>query len=216
MLCRKRYIDEKLTGSAVGIGAVVNIGAGFDTRLCRLQALAHMPAWETDQRANIEDKRKRLRELFGSIPKHVTLLAIDFDREELGVALAASGFPAGVPTFFIWEAVMQYLTEPAVRATFDFLGKAAKGSRLAFTYVRKDFIEGHVLYGQEDMYKRYVEKSVWLFGMDPGEVPKFLLSYGWRLVEDLDYGALAERYVKPTGRQLKSTPVERIVYAEKL
>jgi O-methyltransferase involved in polyketide biosynthesis len=111
---------------------------------------------------------------------------------------------------------MQYLTEPAVRATFDFLGKAAKGSRLAFTYVRKDFIEGHVLYGQEDMYKRYVEKSVWLFGMDPGEVPKFLLSYGWRLVEDLDYGALAERYVKPTGRQLKSTPVERIVYAEKL
>jgi O-methyltransferase involved in polyketide biosynthesis len=38
--------------------------------------------------------------------------------------------------------VTQYLTEPGVRKTLDFLARAAGGSRLAFTYVRKDFLEG--------------------------------------------------------------------------
>lgn len=42
----------------------------------------------------------------------------------------------------MWEAVTQYLTEQGVRATFDRLAKAARGSRLAFTYVRKGFLTG--------------------------------------------------------------------------
>lgn len=37
-----------------------------------------------------------------------------------------------------------------------------------------------------------------------------------RLIEDLDYAALGERYVKPTGRDLPAMKIERIVYAEKL
>jgi methyltransferase (TIGR00027 family) len=51
-LCRKRYIDEKLIESAPGIDAVVNLGAGFDTRAYRLPVLADMPVWEVDQRAS--------------------------------------------------------------------------------------------------------------------------------------------------------------------
>ena len=35
------------------IDAVVNLGAGFDTRVYRLPALASMPVWEVDQRENI-------------------------------------------------------------------------------------------------------------------------------------------------------------------
>lgn len=35
-------------------------------------------------------------------------------------------------------------------------------------------------------------------------------------IEDLDYDDLAERYVKPTGRDLPSMPIERMVYAEKM
>jgi hypothetical protein len=46
-------------------------------------------------------------------------------------------------------------------------------------------------------------------------VGNFLASYGWHPVEDLQYGELAERYVKPIGRNLLSRPVGRIVYAEK-
>jgi methyltransferase (TIGR00027 family) len=216
ILCRKRYIDEKLLESSGQIEAVVNLGAGFDTRLYRLPALSRMQAWEVDQPRNIDSKRRSLRRLFGSIPDRVTLVPIDFDRENLGAALVARGFSFAAPAFFIWEAVTQYLTESAIRATFTFLAKAVSGSRLAFTYIRKDFLGGRVLYGQDALYKRFVTKGVWLFGMDPESMASFLSSYGWQLKEDLSYSELAERYVKPTGRTLSSTPVERVAYAEKL
>ena len=217
VLCRKRYIDEKLIESAGQVDAVVNLGTGFDTRAYRLPSLADVPVWEVDQPENIEPKRVRLRKLFGEVPPHVALVPIDFDSQELGGRLAAHGYSADTRTFFIWEAVTQYLTENGIRATFDFLSRAARGSRLAFTYIRKDFIDGQVMYGQERLYRNYVvREKIWLFGMDPEGVPELLGAYGWRVVEHLGYEELAERYMPPTGRELATTPIERMVYAEKL
>jgi len=217
MMCRKRYIDEKLIESVGHVDAVVNLGAGFDTRVYRLPALAAVPVWEVDQRENVEPKRARLRKLLGAIPPHVALVPIDFDREELGAVLAAHGYSAKERTFFVWEAVTQYLTEAGIGATFDFLTTAAPGCRLAFTYVRKDFLDGQVMYGGKAIYRRYVVRDkLWLFGMAPEDVENFLGAYGWSVVEHLGYEELAERYVEPTGRELASSPIERIVYAEKL
>jgi methyltransferase (TIGR00027 family) len=217
MMCRKRFIDEKLIEAASQIETVVDLGAGFDTRAYRLPALANMPVWEVDQPENIQPKQARLRKLFGEVPSHVRLVSIDFDHEVLSTVLASHGYPAGQRTFFIWEAVTQYLTETGIRRTLDFLAKAPHGSRLAFTYIRKDFIDGKNKYGQEAAYQQYISKDkFWLFGMDPKEVSSFLENYGWRVVEHLGYEELAERYVKPTGRELASMLIERIVYAEKL
>lgn len=216
MLCRKRYIDEKLIESVNQVNAVVNLGAGFDTRAYRLPALSNMPVWEVDQPENIKSKQTRLCKLFGTVPSHVRLVPIDFDREELGSVLASHGYSEDRRTFFIWEAVTQYLTETGIRATFDFLAKAEHGSLLAFTYIRKDFLDGRVMYGWENIYKKYVKDKIWLFGMDPEELPAFLGGYGWKIVEHVGYEELAERYIKPTGRELSSTPVERIVFAKKV
>jgi methyltransferase (TIGR00027 family) len=217
MMYRKRYIDDKLSESASQSTAVVNLGAGFDTRAYRLPALADMPVWEVDQPENIEPKRLRLRKLFGAVPANVRLVPIDFDREELGTVLASHGYSTDKRTFFVMEAVTQYLSEKGVKATFDFLARAAPGCRLAFTYVRKDFIEGKALYGQKPAYDKWVVKEqTWLYGMDPDAVPGFLGAYGWKVIDHLGYDELAERYVKPTNRKLVSTPIERMVYAEKL
>ena len=216
MLSRKRYIDDKLIESVPRIGAIINLGAGFDTRLYRLPALAGTPAWEVDQREIIDAKRARLQHLFGALPPQITLVPMDFDREDLRTTITASGYSMRLPTFFIWEGVTQYLTEPAVRATFSFLANAASGSRLVFTYVRKDFLDGQNLYGHVYLYNRYIRKEkLWLCGIAPEDINNLLASYGWNLIEDLDYAELADRYVKPTGRSLKSTPIERVVYAEK-
>jgi methyltransferase (TIGR00027 family) len=217
VLCRKRYIDEKVT-EAVGTGeidALVNLGAGFDTRAFRLPALAQTPVWEVDQAENVAAKREGLRRVFGEAPARVTLVPVDFDREALGDALAAHGWDAGARTFFVLEAVTQYLSAAGLRATFDFLAGAAPGSRLAFTYVRKDFIEGRALYGHERLYKQYVEPGIWLTGLDPAEVPAFLAGYGWRVLEQPANADLLARYVTPTGRKLASTLLEQVVVAGK-
>jgi O-methyltransferase involved in polyketide biosynthesis len=99
----------------------------------------------------------------------------------------------------------------------DFLARAAGGSRLAFTYVRKDFLEGKDHYDQENLYQRYVLKErIWRFGLDPQNVAIFVNSYGWRIIEHPDPLELAERYIKPTSRALACMPVKRLVLAEKI
>lgn len=216
-MCRKRYIDEKLIDSINQINAVVNLGAGFDTRAYRLPALSNIPVWEVDQPENIQSKQNRLYKLFGAVPSNVRLVPIDFDRQDVGAVLKSYGYSADRRTFFIWEAVTQYLTETGIRKTFDFLAKAERGSRIVFTYIRKDFLDGQVMYSWEKIYMKYVAKdNIWFFGMNPEAWSKFLEEYGWKVVEHVGYDELAGRYVRSTGRELASTPVERIVYAEKV
>jgi O-methyltransferase involved in polyketide biosynthesis len=65
------------------------------------------------------------------------------------------------------------------------------------------------------VYKRFVATKVWRFGMTPEMCPEFLRGYDWRVIEDVGYDELAKRYLAPTGRRLTSTPIERIVFAEK-
>jgi methyltransferase (TIGR00027 family) len=217
-LCRKRFIDDKLA-EAMGdkTQVMVNLGAGFDTRAYRLPALSGVPVWEVDQPENIKAKRLRLRKVLETIPAPVTLVEVDFDHEILCDVLTQHGYVVDMKTFFVWEAVTQYLPESSIRDTFDFLAEARPGSRLAFTYVCKDFIDGESTHGHEFLYEKMVLKDKsWLFGMDPSEVAGFLSGYGWHVLEHLGYEELAERYVKASRSDLLTTSLERIVYAEKL
>jgi methyltransferase (TIGR00027 family) len=216
--CRKRFIEAKAAEAvSAGVEAVVNLGAGFDTLVYRPPALADVPAWEVDQPVNIDTKRSRLEKTLGGVPAHVTLVSMDFDSEDLAGVLASHGYALDKRTLFILEAVTQYLTEAGIQATFDFLAKAPAGSRLTFTYVCKDFIDGTDFHGLESFHERMVNKDKsWLFCIEPEGVDEFLSGYGWRVLEHLGYDELAEAYVKPTGRKLGATTVERLVYVEKL
>jgi methyltransferase (TIGR00027 family) len=217
ILCRKRYIDEALRDVSARMEALVDLGAGFDTRACRSWPGAVLPAWELDQTGNIEAKRRRIVARNGHVPEHVKLVAIDFERESIADALAAPGYTASLRTFFIWEGVTQYLDEASVRATLDFLATAAPGSRLALTYVRKDFLEGRELYGAPAIYQRFVEQQpIWRFGVEPEALSAFLAAYGWRVLEHPEPAALAQRYIAPTGRALTCMPLERCVLAERV
>ncbi len=219
-MCRKRYIDDKVVLAVTddnSVDAIVHLGAGYDTRVYRLPALANVSAQEVDQPANIESKQANLQKALGKIPTHVTLVPINFIEQELGAVLKEHGYTSKSKAFFIWEAVSQYLTETSVCQTFNFLSQIPTGSCLAFMYVRKDFIEGKKLYGLEKFYDKIIVKdNVWHFGFEPNELDSFLSEYGWRMVEHLGYDELAERYMKPTGRELPSMTIERMVYAEKM
>src|SRR5512145_591525 len=138
VLCRKRYIDDKLAAALqTGMDARVVLGAGLDTHVCRL----HPPltVFEVDLPENSAYKKARLQQFYGRVPGHIHLAPLDFDSGDLSGALASQGYHSESKSFFIWEAVTQYLSEAGVRKTFDFLANAGAGSQLVFTYVRKDF-----------------------------------------------------------------------------
>lgn len=215
--CRKRFIDEKVSEAvAAGIRSVVVLGAGLDTLTCRLTARVDVHAYEVDLPSNIDYRRAGMRALYGRVPGHVTLVPVDFEIDDLGAALASNGFRMEETTMFVWEAVTQYLTEEGVRKTFAFLSKAGAGSRLVFTYVRKDFLDGTNLYGAAEIYKRFVVGRMWHFGMAPERVGEFLSDYGWTEREQAGRSEFASRYVEPTGRALPVFEIERCVYAEKV
>ncbi|WP_336161391.1 SAM-dependent methyltransferase [Amycolatopsis sp. VC5-11] len=216
MLCRKRYVDDALRAALDegGIEAVVILGAGFDTRACRLPALAEIPVYEVDLPANIDRKRAALTKALGRVPANLTQVPVDFNTENLADALARHGYLPG-RTFFVWEAVTQYLTEDGVRRTFDFLATAAAGSRLVFTFVRKDFLDGTRLYGAEAAYTEFVRKRpLWRFGLTPDRVEAFLAEYGWHEREQAGPEEFTARYLRPAGRDLPVSEIERSVLAE--
>ncbi len=216
IICRKRYIDQKLNDSISQMDAVINLGAGFDTGAFRQTSISDKQIFEIDQPEIIQKKKLQLSKIFNSIPPYLKLVSMDFDREDISSKLKSHGYSSNMKTFYIMEGVTQYLTEDGIKAVFNFLSEASSGSRLVFTYVRKDFIDGRAMYNWENGYIKFVLKEkFWLFGMDPEGWPDFLRQYGWQIIEDVSYADLHERYIKPTGRELDSTLVERIVHAKK-
>ncbi|QUH06294.1 SAM-dependent methyltransferase [Saccharopolyspora erythraea] len=218
MLCRKRYINDQIRDAVrAGVETVVVLGAGLDDCAYRLRWLSDTVVFEVDLPKNISRKRALLKRLYGKVPDHVRLVPIDFETGDLNQVLAEHGHRNDDTTAFVWEAVTQYLTETAVRRTLDALATAAGGSRLVFTYVRRDFLDGAELYGGEALYREYVvERRLWRFGMDPGEVAGFLSEYGWRLTDDAGPREFADRYLQPTCRELTASEVERSACAEKV
>lgn len=216
-VCRKRYIDDQLAASAGTWESVVDLGAGMDTRGCRLSRTSPAPVFEVDQPVNIAAKRRAIQKAVGVVPPSVHLVPVNFQHGDLADALRRAGHDVTARTFFIWEGVTQYIPEPAVRSTLGYLSTAAPGSRLAFTYVQRNFIDGSNLYGNTMLYKRFrVCSQVWMYGLSPGAVAPLLAEYGWRVVEDVSGPEFHERYLSPAGRRLSTTELERTVLAEKI
>jgi O-methyltransferase involved in polyketide biosynthesis len=113
--------------------------------------------------------------------------------------------------------VTQYLTADAVRATFEYLRNAAPSSRLVFTYVRRDFIDGTNLYGARSAHRRFREKQqLWKFGLNTDEISEFVEKFEWRLTEQAGPEYFLRHYVEPTGRDLGASQLEWTAYAEKI
>ncbi|MDG5484044.1 SAM-dependent methyltransferase [Mycolicibacterium gadium] len=216
LACRKRFIDETLDDALPDIDAVVILGAGMDTMPYRLARRSDVPVYEVDLPVNIERKKAAVRRVLGETPPSIRLVPMDFERDDLAAELTRAGHRDGDRTFFVWEGVTQYLTADAVHATFEYLRSTAPSSRLVFTYVRRDFIEGTNLYGARSAYRRFREKQqLWKFGLNTDEIAAFVARYGWRLIEQAGPDYFLRNYVEPSGRKLTASPLEWTAYAEK-
>ena len=117
---------------------VVVVGAGYDTRAWRLEAMRGLPVHELDLPATQAGKSRRLGAT-APIAANVTLHAVDLGRAGLTAALATddvrdAGFDPARPTLWVWEAVAMYLRDQAVERTLADLGDASSpGSVLVMT-----------------------------------------------------------------------------------
>ena len=130
-VARTQWIDDVLSESLrKGIEQLVILGAGYDSRPYRMAGLDSARVFEVDHPATSASKQKRLA---GIVSSNVTYVRLDFDKDDLGAALANAGFNLDRQTFLLWEGVTNYLTEDAVDMTLRYISGAKPGSLLLFT-----------------------------------------------------------------------------------
>ncbi len=214
-ICRTRYIDDLLqTALSRGIGQVVILGAGLDTRPYRLPGMDVVKVFEVDLPVVQEDKKKKIKKKLGGLPENIIYIPIDFDTQNLETVFAGVTFDCSRPAVFIWEGVTQYIQPEAVRQTLAFVGRCAPGSILIFTYVLKSLLERRSdIPGADHLLDTVAKTAPWIFGLEPSNLPAYLKPFQLALVADVGQTDYQEKYLQPVGRNLVVFAGERIVQA---
>jgi len=221
--CRDRYVDDILNEclKKKEVETVVNLGAGMDCRAYYIPGIEKMPYFEVDHPTVINKKIKKMKKILGKLPDHVVYVPIDFQKQSLDVELKNAGYDLTSKTLFIWEAVTQYISEEANDSTFKYMGQAAPGSKIIFSYILKSFIDGKYVHdGIKKLAKQFLKKNnpLFIFGFDPADMKDYLSKYSLTLIEDIDSVEMQERYSKLVDldllKTIKEFDIERFVLAE--
>jgi len=222
-LCRDRYVDDILTEclKKKEVETVVNLGAGMDCRGYYIPGIERMRYFEVDHPDVIKKKVKQIKKIVGEFPDNVVYVPIDFQKQNLDVELKKAGYNINSRTLFIWEAVSQYISKEANESTFNYIGQAAPGSKLVFSYILKSFIDGKYIHdGIKRLSKQFLKKNnpLFIFGFDPADMKDYLAKYSLALIEDIDSVEMQERYSKLSDLNLLKTvkefDIERFALAE--
>lgn len=86
---------------------------------------------------------------------------------------------------------------------------------MVFTYILKSVIDGASNIAGADNLTNLLAmgNAAWSFGLEPRDVSDFLKQYGLELIEDIGVDYYQENYLKPIGRKLDISPIERLVHA---
>lgn len=132
-------IDEGLRALPPGHQLVI-LGAGLDARAYRMRELSDSVAFEVDHPASQAFKRRQTAAL-RPCTRELHHVAVDFERERLGDRLAQAGHALDVPTAWVFEGVISYLSAREVEAAIDAIAeRSAPGSRLLATYNERSLV----------------------------------------------------------------------------
>ncbi|TCO55070.1 SAM-dependent methyltransferase [Actinocrispum wychmicini] len=194
IVIRTRFYDDYLlAATAAGCRQVVLVAAGLDTRAFRLSWPAGLRLYELDLPALLAYKEKVLT-AEGATPSVArTVVPVDL-REDWPGALRAAGFDPTVPTAWLVEGLLVYLTaEDAAKLLTSVTDLSAPGSQVACEHRDADgqHSPGRMAKATPDLAP--------LTAMWKGGIPTFdwLAGHGWK-VESHNGNTLAAGYGRDT------------------
>jgi methyltransferase (TIGR00027 family) len=214
---RTRLIDEVTSDAlARGVGQVVLLGAGYDSRAYRLPGIDAARVFEVDHPATQATKRRvvgtRVR---AERRAHVRFVGVDLLTDDLRTALSGAGFARDDRAVVVWEGVTNYLTAEAVDTTLRTLAELlASGSSVVFTYVDRAALDGTGAFQGvwQDAVRQQGEP--WTFGFEPATLKDHLAERGLTLTLDQSTRDAADRYLTPRGRHEPAAAFYRVAVAE--
>jgi methyltransferase (TIGR00027 family) len=196
------FDDEVRAAIADGAAQVVILGAGLDTRAARL-ARSGVRFFEVDHPDTQRDKHDRLARLDGYPIDAATYVACDFEKDDFLDRLVAEGFRLDAPAVIVWEGVVYYLTEDAIRHTTKRVATCHRATRLAFDFVGKRFVKGDVKDPIDNRARELVAEmgEPLRFGTD--DPLPLLYESGFRHVRSVTFDQLALTYTGTYDRDRK-------------
>lgn len=159
-----------------GVRQVVILGAGYDSRSYRFSR-SDVLFVEVDIAETQASKVRRLQRS-GTDVSHVTFLAVDFEQESLFERLSKH-IDKQRPTIFLWEGVVEYLPEEAVRHTLRSLARVAgPTSQLVFDLPHASYACAPVVDFASRSLSRLLGEPKGL-AMEPEALHKLLSEEGW-------------------------------------
>jgi methyltransferase (TIGR00027 family) len=211
---RSRFSEDAMAACvARGVRQVVILGAGLDTFALR-NPHAGVTVYEVDYPATQAWKRDRLAKSGLVLPPSLTFVPIDFERQSLGEALAASGFHADEPAFFQWLGVTVYLTREAIVSTLDFVAGIAR-SEVVFEYGEplENFPPAMRANLTAIVESAAARGEPWLSLFNAPDMAELMQARHFAEFEDVTRGELAARYYGDLGEGLRSGPGPHLVRA---
>jgi methyltransferase (TIGR00027 family) len=216
--CVPRMIDDEVAVAVGegGHGQCVLLGAGFDTRAHRLQALAGCRVFEVDHPATQAVKRAVVDRL-GLARRDVTYVPVDFAVDDLVGALRGAGFDGADRAVFVWEGVTNYLTAESVGETLASIrALTAAGSCLVLTYVDRRALVEPSPFPEARRWVKGVARAgePWTFGLLPDEATGFFAERGFRVRADVSTFDAGRAWFTGQARREEGSRLYRIAVTE--
>lgn len=172
------------------IPQIVLLGAGYDSRAFRFAKLnSATKIIELDIAPTQNRKKKCLKKAQIDIPKHVTIVPINFNKESLKDILEKAGYDSHEKTLFLWEGVSYYLDSESVDATLEIVSHTSHNeSVIAFDYAISISEENLNSYGVKEFFqtmKKHHANEELMFAINEGKIESFLEQRGLKLVNHL-------------------------------
>ena len=191
---RHRFAEDRAQAAITrGVRQVVVLGAGLDTFAYR-QPDPAVTVFEVDHPATGEWKRDRLRQAGIAIPASVGPVGVDFERDDLTVALTGAGFAPDAAAVVMWLGVMPYLSPSAVSTTLTVFG-AMSDCEIVFDY-RAPLTDPDAATraAAADLRARTAAVGEPLSEpIEPARLHDMLRSAGFTVIDDLDRPAIRQR-----------------------
>jgi len=203
-------IDEGLRALAPGFQLVI-LGAGLDARAYRMPELSTSVVFEVDHPAS---QAFKLRQAAGLRPvaRELRHVSVDFARERVEDALARAGHATNVPTAWIFEGVITYLTRSEIGSSLDAMAqRSAPGSRLLATYNEQSVLRR--VFSRVTMRSSEPHRTT----LTPGEMRALLEQRGFVVCSDRDGVQRAYRWgIRPTAMDRFGVRFHHVVIADYL
>lgn len=189
VVARVRFFDDIVKSSIDdGLEQLVILGAGYDTRAYRIEGMDKIKVFEIDHPATQKVKIEKIKEIFNSLPDHVTYIPLDLEVDKLSQWILESKYDSSKKTLFIMEGLLMYISPEVVDEILFFIVRnSGNGSAILFDYIPLSVVDGTCELEAGQNWQKGVTDAgePFKFGINEGSTESFLSQRGFTKIRNM-------------------------------